>query len=81
MPWPVVNLASGLLLPVRGFVETAAPILGIAPGRLQFGALATRPEEMAHAPVNVERLRGLLGWVPAADVAAGDNDSVFHTPN
>jgi len=67
----VVNLATGRLAPVREFVETAARVLGISADRLSFGALPTRPEEMAHEPVTVARLRAATGWVPATTVAAG----------
>jgi nucleoside-diphosphate-sugar epimerase len=70
-PGPVLNLATGVLQRVRAFVEIAASILGIAPERLDFGALATRPEEMAHAAVSVTRLRQVLGWLPGTDVETG----------
>jgi len=68
-PGEVVNLACGTLTPVRTFVETAARALGIAPGRLDFGAIATRSEEMQHDPVSIGRLIELTGWKPSADLA------------
>ncbi len=69
---PVVNLATGRLHSVRHFVETAASVAGLAPGRLGFGDLPGRAEEMAHDPVNVQRLRTATGgWVPSTDPAAG----------
>lgn len=70
-PGWVVNLATGGLTSVREFVEAAAIELGIAPGRLRFGALPTRAEEMQHEPVDVGRLRASLGWTPATPVPAG----------
>lgn len=70
-PGGVVNLATGRLSRVRDFVEAATSVLQISPDRLVFGALPTRPEEMEHEPVKVERLRRLTGRVPATDLAAG----------
>ena len=70
-----VNVATGRLTAVRGFVETAARTLGIAPGRLGFGAVATRVEEMQHHPINIDRLRALTRWSPATTVEEG----VAHT--
>ncbi len=75
-PGAVVNLASGRLTTVRAFAETAADILDLPLERLRFGALPTRPEEMAHDEVNVERLRGLTGWVPATSVDNGISRAV-----
>jgi nucleoside-diphosphate-sugar epimerase len=66
-----VNLATGNLASVREFTETAARVLRLDPARLRFGAIPTRPEEMEHLAVAVERLRELLGWVPETDTAAG----------
>ena len=66
-----VNLATGSLLTVRQFVETAADVLSIPPERLQFGEIPTRVEEMSHLPVSVERLRRTTGWVPGTHVSEG----------
>lgn len=68
---PVVNLATGILTPVREFVTRAATVLGINPERLDFGALPERPEEMQHHPVNVDRLVRWTGWRPMTDIEAG----------
>ncbi|MCA9968863.1 MAG: NAD-dependent epimerase/dehydratase [Anaerolineales bacterium] len=67
----VVNLATGRLTAVRRFVEIAADTLRIPPHLLQFGALPTRREEMAHDDVAIGRLRQHLNWRPATDIAAG----------
>jgi nucleoside-diphosphate-sugar epimerase len=75
-----VNLATGRLTTVRAFVETAARVLGIAPGRLRFGELPTRPEEMAHDPVSLAKLRDLLGWAPATAIADGVARAAAFTP-
>jgi nucleoside-diphosphate-sugar epimerase len=75
-PGEIVNLATGRLTSVRGFVETAAAVLGIAGERLLFGALPTRSEEMQHAPVRVERLRARTGWVPVTSVEEGIRETV-----
>ncbi|HET6278333.1 MAG TPA: NAD-dependent epimerase/dehydratase family protein [Candidatus Polarisedimenticolia bacterium] len=70
-PGEVVNLARGELTTVRRFAEIAAGVLSIDPGRLRFGAIAGLPEEMAHEPVNITRLRELTGWRPPRDITAG----------
>lgn len=67
----IVNLATGTLTEVREFVRQAARVLEIEPGRLRFGALPTRAEEMQHDPVSVARLREVLGWVPSVSIADG----------
>lgn len=71
-----VNVATGLLTPVRGFVETAAEILGIPPQQLRFGELPTRPGEMEHDPISLERLRRLTGWTPSLSISQGIRRSV-----
>jgi len=67
----VVNLATGQLETVRRFVERAAAALGIAPARLRFGDLPSRPEEMHHDPVRVARLVALTGWQPVTTIEEG----------
>ena len=67
----IVNLASGSLTSVRDFTETAAVILGIDSDRLNFGALPTRQEEMAHLPVSNRRLRQLIDWIPPTTIEQG----------
>lgn len=67
----VVNVATGTLHTVREFVERAAEVIGIAPGRLEFGALPTRAEEMQHDHVSVAKLQTLTGWRPATSIAEG----------
>jgi UDP-glucose 4-epimerase len=66
-----INLATGRLVTVRAFVERAARVLGLAPERLGFGALPTRPDEMEPSAVNVDRLRSLCGWIPATSIEEG----------
>jgi nucleoside-diphosphate-sugar epimerase len=70
-PGEIVNLATGRLETVRRFIEIAGEVLGIAPSRLKFGAIATRPEEIAHAAVTVDRVRAATGWVPSTTIAEG----------
>ncbi len=70
-PAQVVNLATGRLLSVRAFVETAADILNLQPMQLNFGALPPRGDEMAHEPVNISRLRSLTGWAPVVNIHSG----------
>lgn len=61
-PGEVVNIASGRLHTVEAFVRQVARALRIPDGRLHFGALPTRPDEMHHTDVSVERMRVLLGY-------------------
>jgi nucleoside-diphosphate-sugar epimerase len=67
----VVNLATGRLRSVRHFAETAASVLDVPRGLLQFGALPDLPDEMFRGEVDVERLHGLTSWVPLTDIADG----------
>jgi len=67
----IVNLATGRLHSVREFADEAAAVLGIPEGVLEFGALPTRPDEMPHDAVAVERLRRLIGWTPSTSIADG----------
>jgi nucleoside-diphosphate-sugar epimerase len=70
-PVGIVNVATGVLTPVRAFAETAAAVIGLAPPAMRFGSLPTRPEEMHHDPVCVEKLRGLVGRVPGIGIREG----------
>jgi len=68
---PVLNLATGVLTTVRQFILTAAKVLGIEERRLKFGAIPTRAEEQGHDPVNIDKIRALLGWVPTTTIEQG----------
>jgi nucleoside-diphosphate-sugar epimerase len=70
-PGTIVNLATGRLTAVRAFITTAATVIGLDKRRLHFGALPTRPEEMVHDTVTIERLRKLTGWRPETDIEPG----------
>jgi len=70
-PGEVINLATGALSAVRGFVEAAARVLGIPAENLRFGAVPSRPDEMAHDPPTVSRLRQRTGWTPSTTLADG----------
>ncbi len=70
-PGEVLNLATGRLQSVREFARIAARVLGIPDERLRFDELPTRPEEMRHAPVAIERLRSRLGWAPTTTIEEG----------
>jgi len=72
----IVNVATGLLTPIRTFAETAAAILGIPPAHLRFGAVPTRSDEMEHQPISLKRLQRLTGWTPPTDTEAGVRRSV-----
>lgn len=78
LPGEVANLATGKLLSVKDFALTAARILHMGREQLAFGVLPTRPEEMAHEPVNVARLVELTEWHPRTEVAEGIRRAVEH---
>ncbi len=68
----IVNLATGTLASVRDFAMLAARVLAIPPARMHFGAMPTRPEEMEHAEVSIDRLRTLTaGWTPQTTILEG----------
>jgi len=67
----IVNLATGKLLSVRDFALQTAQVLRLDGGLLGFGQLPGREEEMAHNPVNINRLTALTGWRPPSDIATG----------
>ena len=77
-PGTIVNLATGRLTSVRAFVETAADVLGLPKARLRFGALVTRPEEMSHDPVTLERLESLTMWRPSTGITDGIGRTYAH---
>jgi len=67
----LVNLASGAVVSVREFVETAARILGIPADRLRFGAREGGRHELTYDSVHIDRLRQITGWSPPTDIADG----------
>jgi len=69
-PGEALNLATGTMHSVRDFVEEAARQLHLPEAQLEFGALPTRPEEMAHEGVSVERMRSLTGRTLPGDLPA-----------
>jgi UDP-glucose 4-epimerase len=70
-PGEIINLATGKLISVRSFVETAAGILGIPLELLLFGSIPTRPDEMNHSEVTIARLQQHTGWFPATGIEKG----------
>jgi nucleoside-diphosphate-sugar epimerase len=70
-PGTIVNLATGRLISVRTFVETAATVMRIPPSALAFGELPTRAEEMHHDEVSLDRLFALTSWRPTTAIAEG----------
>jgi nucleoside-diphosphate-sugar epimerase len=70
-PGEIVNLATGNLMSVRAFAETAARVLSIPRDQLRFGALPAPDNDSEHAAVRLDRLRQLVGWTPATTVAEG----------
>ena len=66
-----VNLATGKLTTVRDFTERTAHVLTIPSENLLFGTIPVRAEEQKHAPVTVERLRTLTGWIPTCGIEEG----------
>jgi len=78
-PGEIVNLATGKLISIRHFTESAASILHISPDRLKFGAISVRAEEMNHSDVNIERLQELTSWAPRTDIYTGIRETVDFT--
>jgi nucleoside-diphosphate-sugar epimerase len=72
----IVNLATGKLISVRDFAETAARIMKIPLDHLKFGAISPRADEMEHATVTVERLRQLISWTPPTEVEEGIKNTI-----
>jgi nucleoside-diphosphate-sugar epimerase len=74
-----VNIASGISVPVRQVVETAASMLdGL--DLVRFGA---RPPQVGEPPVmeaNVRRLREEVGFSPRLGLQAGLRDAVERRP-
>jgi nucleoside-diphosphate-sugar epimerase len=70
-PGQVANLATGQLLTVRAFAETAARVLGIPGDLLHFGTAPPPSNDVWHSAVPLSRLRQLLDWVPPTPVAEG----------
>jgi UDP-glucose 4-epimerase len=70
-PGDIVNVATGRLVSVREFIETAMRVLGIPPERIRFGALSARAEEMSHDDVSVSHLVELLGHALAVTPEEG----------
>ena len=66
-----VNVATGVLITVREFVERAASVLGLVPAQLLFGRVATRSDEITHDPVSNARLRETTGWTPTVSIELG----------
>lgn len=75
-PGEVVNLATGRLTSVQDFARMAARALRLPEERLLFGRLPSRPEEMAHSPVAIRRLRELTGWSPPTSPEAGIRETL-----
>lgn len=66
-----VNLATGTLTSVRAFATEVASAVGLRSSQLGFGEIPTRVEEMAHLPVNLDRLASLVDWKPPTAIACG----------
>jgi nucleoside-diphosphate-sugar epimerase len=67
----ICHLATGKLHSVREFAEIAARFLRMPSTQLRFGLLPTRPEEMFHGEVSIERLIEWTGWKPRTSIAEG----------
>jgi nucleoside-diphosphate-sugar epimerase len=70
-PLGVVNLATGVLTPLRTFVETALDVLGLPPDRVATGALPYRPDEVWQGVLDLTRLQAATGWRPETEVREG----------
>lgn len=77
---PVINIATGTLVSVRRFAETAGEVLGMRPGQLHFGALPTRLDETPHGKVSTALLEATLGWKPVTPVREGIRQTAAFAP-
>ncbi len=75
----IVNLATGVMHPVRTFVESASDVLRIPRSRLAFGEVPTLAEEMSNTGVSVDLLRSLTSWTPDDDIAGGVARTIART--
>ncbi len=72
----ILNVATGTLTSVRQFAETAAEVLGLRAGQLQFGALPYRDDEVAQGPVSDGKILQVLGWKPRTPIREGISKTV-----
>lgn len=77
-PGSIVNLATGRLTSVRDFALEAARLLPLPTELLRFEQ-PVPPGELEHEPVPTERLRSLVGWVPATGIVEGIQRTIAHT--
>lgn len=68
---PVINIATGRLISVRDFAETALSQAGGNRSQAHFGAIPYRPDEVWQGPVSTELMRSLLHWLPPTTVEQG----------
>ncbi|MGH7702012.1 MAG: NAD-dependent epimerase/dehydratase family protein, partial [Gemmatimonadales bacterium] len=71
VPWDTINLATGELTTVRAFATCAIERLGLGPGKVAFGALPYREDEVWQGRIEVGRMKQVLEWVPATGIAEG----------
>jgi nucleoside-diphosphate-sugar epimerase len=64
----IVNIASGRLYTVEWFVRVVARTLRMPEAQLEFGALPSRPDELYHTGVSVDRMRELFGHALPSDL-------------
>jgi nucleoside-diphosphate-sugar epimerase len=76
VPGSVVNLATGVLTPVREFAETARDLLDLDSSLLEFGAIPARNDEISQGAVDTTLMKKLLRWQPSWSVAEGIADSL-----
>jgi UDP-glucose 4-epimerase len=76
---PVYNVCSGVGVPVKTLVLTAAEAAGGDPGLLKFGALPQRGDEPMEIAGNPRRLENLTGWTPQTPISTGIKRLVSHT--
>lgn len=67
----IVNIGSGVTVPIRTVVDEIATHFPGSAELLAFGAREYRPDEMWFQGTSIEKAKRLLGWEPARTLAEG----------
>lgn len=65
------NIASGVAVPVRSFVENAADLLKITKDQLHFGALPMRPDDLPRVVGDATYFQKFVNWHPRTSLKDG----------
>ena len=74
-PGTVVNIGSGIGIPVRQVVELLLELMG-HPVKALLGAVPMRPDEIMEMSADITAAREQLGWEPRTSLEAGLRTSI-----